>query len=174
MLFDYFLRLIIPTVYRYPFIHGIVKKSLMGNDMDKTIDYYRSLPLVTIIDEDFIINYTINMEDFSLYCTSDTFEDAILYIKRLKKYTHNPYRRVLSIYEDDGVYVKDVTNTVSKLLGPNGDFYVGTKFESTCSFASSFQLVIITDDLSVYTFKGEDILDISTQSSIKISRNNSF
>jgi hypothetical protein len=130
----------------------------MGYEYDKTIDYYRNLPLVTPIDEDFIVNFKVNSNDYTINCNSETYEEALKYIKSFKNLSVN---YILSAYEDNGENVTDITQKVLKYSGPYCDFYSGTDFEVKCSDITDNSLCIITDDLYVFTFRGDVIVNLS-------------
>jgi hypothetical protein len=164
---------IIKIVYRYPFIHNITKQTLFGNKIDKTIDYYMDIPIASVLEEDFIIKYSISGKNYVLHCNSETLYDGYMYIKNFKVNPIPPPRKVLTAYIDNGHVVTDITNHVKELAGPDYNFYSYSKFKISAEHVSDIgTLIIITDDLNIYHFSGIETVDINMESVIKIDRHN--
>ena len=152
---------IISWFYGYPLVNKIIKKSIMGYEYDKTIDYYRNLPLLTPLDEEFIVNFKVGNNDYTINCESETYNEAIKYIKSFRNFTKNC---ILSAYEDTGVEVTDITQKVLRYSGPYCNFYSGTNFEVKCSDITDYSLCIISDELNVFTFKRGDVINLERPS----------
>lgn len=149
---------VISWFYSYPLINKVIKKSIMGYSYDKTIDYYLHTPLVTPIEEDFIINYKVNSKNYVLICTSETYNKALSYVKTL---VNTNDKCTISAYEDDGEDITDITEKIIKYSGPNCDFYNNTEFHVSCSDISEHKIVIIKD-LKIYSYTGDEYITLST------------
>ena len=172
MIFGYLFG-IFKTVYRYPFIYNVTKLSMFGNKIDKTIDWYTDNPIVSVLEEDFILKYSVSFKNYILHCNSETLYDGHSFIKNFKLNSTPPIRRVLSAYLDNGITVTDITEKVKELAGPNHDFFSGSKFEiNVDKVIDHGSLIIITDDLNIYRFTSEMIVNINNESMIKIDRHN--
>jgi hypothetical protein len=139
----------------------IVKKSIMGHKHLKTVDYYRNKKLTSVLDEEFTINYKSFGIDYKLRCNNENYKEAIHYIKK----NPNPFytRKMLYAFEklENGL-IFDLTKKALMFAGPDCDFYRKTDFPVKSCFISKNLLYIITDDLRILNFIGEELVDIST------------
>jgi hypothetical protein len=137
---------IINIIYDYPLITRITKQTLMGNIVDKTIEYYTLGIETSPLDEDYYIKYIHKNENYMIVCDKDNYNEAIKYIKS-KKYTNNR-DKILSAYEKNLV-TKDVTTKVKMLGGPEQDFYKNTEFHTKKKHITLDILYILTSDLKL-------------------------
>jgi len=149
---------IVSWIYRYPLVSKIIKRSIMGHEHDKTIDYYRNIPIITPIDELFKIFYMSGPSiEHVLLCSTETYTDGLKYVNSFYKSTPLD-RKILSCYEDDGSEVRDIKDKMLKYFGPLNDFYCGTEFEIKVSDISEHKIIVVMDNLDVYSFKDEDLI----------------
>lgn len=159
----------ITQVYMYPFINKVVKISIMGNHHDKTLDYYRALPVLTLLDEEFDITYKLNSMEYIIHCTSNTYSDALEYIKNTARFSPpRSGRRITSAYEDVNGILNDITPKVMKYFGPDCNFYSNTIFSVTSRNISDHTIYIICDDMCFYMFDGDDYVDIFETSVVNL------
>lgn len=156
---------IITKVYTYPFVNKVIKKSIMGNILDKTIEYYWEDTIKSEFDEEYVIDYISNKIEYSLCCNSSSYDEALQYIKEHEKYcTKEKYKKIIYAFEDLGDDTNDITETVIKYYGPNKDFYKNTKFKILGEYISDYPIIIITNDMLIYRFFNEDLVDIESDS----------
>lgn len=158
---------LVTWVYKYPFVNQVIKKSIMGHRYDKTIDYYRNVNIVSPIDETFIVRYKVNSNEYIIHCNSETYNDALVYIKQ-SKISHTENHCILSAYEDNISSVRDITDSIIKHSGPLGDFYKDTIFEVKCSDITENSLTIISTNLNIYNFKGDEKVSLDIPSFLDI------
>lgn len=142
--------------YKQPFINKIVKKSIMGYSYDKTVDFYLSSPLITPIEEDFVINYKIDSKEYVLICTSETYPRALDYIKGLEI---GREQGIFSAYEYNGEDIVDITEKVISFAGPDRDFHIFTNFEVKCSDITEHKLVVIKN-LKFFSYTGDEYVNL--------------
>lgn len=151
-----YIMTVVSWFYKQPFINKIVKKSIMGYSYDKTVDFYLSSPLVTPVEEDFVINYKFDSKEYILNCTSETYDRALQYIKTLGTVLEPS---MFSAYDCNGEDILDITEKVIKYAGPDIDFHIFTDFQVKCSDITENKLVIIKD-LKVFSYTGDESVNL--------------
>lgn len=140
--------------YSSSVVTRVLKKSIMGNLTDKTIEYYTNAKITSPLEEKFIIDYKIRNTEYTLYCNSETYEEALDYIKNSNTFKKS---EILAAFSGDG---KNITDAVVRASDPSGNFYKNTNFEVRASDISDFPIIIITKGLEIYRFEEEEIIEI--------------
>ena len=156
-MFQYFINFI-SNFTKTPFILSILKETIMGNKVNKTLDYYRNKNICSIFEEDIRIDYKSMGKPFTIKCTSPCYNKALDYIKK----NPNPFyvKKILLACEllDNGEF-HDITAKVLRLAGPDCDFYEYTDFNLVCSDISDYPVFMITNELLAYKFQQDDKID---------------
>lgn len=154
----YFINFI-TNITKTPFIIAIIKESIMGNKINKTLDYYRNKKITSIFIEDLQIDYSSFGKNFTIYCDNSSYTKALEYIKMRP----NPFykKKILLACEmhSNGKFV-DITERVLQMGGPDCDFYQGCGFkELVCKDISDYPVYMITDELLAYKFELDDKIE---------------
>lgn len=133
-------------------VKKITKKSLMGNDIDKTIEYYTFGIEVSPLDDEYFIKYNHNNRDYMLVCDKDHLDSAIKFIKRRSNLNTIDIIHVAS-EEVSSNQLSDITDKVKMFAGPEDDFYINTDFHVKKRHITDFNLYVLTKDFKrhVYT-----------------------
>ena len=154
----YFINFI-TSITKTPFILAIMKETIMGNKINKTLDYYRNKKVTSIFEEDLKIDYSSFGRTFSINCESSSYNKALEYIKKRP----NPFykKKILLACElHTNGEVKDITEHVLSIAGPDCDFYQDCGFkEVLCKDITNYPLYIITDSLLAYKFEMDDKIE---------------
>lgn len=135
---------IIGLLYTGPLIKKIIKKTIMGNELVKTLDYYTSNLLISPLDTDYTIFYSYRYSDYILTVDVGALTGALEYIKSLKVNPKTP--DIFVAYDHNKI---DITDYVKKNAGPEGDFYLGQNFQ----FNPENDIHIITRDFRFQNLK---------------------
>lgn len=147
--------------YSAPLICKVVKKTIMGNLHDKTFDFYMEKSIASHFEEEYVIEYVCDGLKYSICCNNENYDSALMYIKNYKKYnTKEKYKKIIYAFEDLGDDTNDITEDLIKYYGPNKDFYKDTEFKLLGGYISEFPIIIVTNDMKIYRFRNEDVLDI--------------
>lgn len=125
-----------------PIIKGISKRSIMGNFIDKTIEYYISNIQTTPLDDKYTIKYKCKGRDFFLSCKCEDFKAAIKYIKSIPNLEYRD-KIFHSAYELTSLGISDITQRVNMFAGPFGDFYKDTGFYITPEDVTESEIFLI-------------------------------
>ena len=152
---------ILKKIYTAPTVSKVLKKTIMGNLDDKTFDFYMEKSITSHFDEEYILEFTSEGYDYSMCCNNENYNSALEYIKNYKKYnTKEKYKKIIYAFEDLRGDTNDITEELIRYYGPNKDFYKDTEFKMLAEYLSEYPIIIITNDMKIYRFKNEDILDI--------------
>jgi hypothetical protein len=160
---DFIFDIVFDIVYYFydrNIIKKITKKSLMGHEIDKTIEYYIYGIEVSPLDDRYVIKYIHNNNNYLLSAHRDDVKEAISYIKTLdvSKKEDCVYR---SFKLHDG-QVEDVTDTVRMFAGPACDFYKYTKFHVHPEFMMDFsKIIIVMNNLEVIAPTQDQAINVS-------------
>jgi hypothetical protein len=133
----------------------------MGNLHDKTFDFYMEKSIASHFEEEYILEFISQGEKYSMCCNNENYESALEYIKQYKKYnTKEKYKKIIYAFEDLGDDTNDITLLLNRYYGPNKDFYKDTEFKLLGGFISEFPIIVVTNDMKIYRFKTDDVLDI--------------
>jgi hypothetical protein len=156
---------IVTRFYKYSVIKKIIKKSLMGNMFDKTIEYYTGRLCLNQTDEHHTIEYTYNNKDYIIKCDDeDIYKDAILYVKGLC--VDDCDSKIIAGIEMDGDKHHNITDLILKYCGPEKDFYFGKSFSVKKEHITDGKLYVIDDNLKYYKIIND--IDLCLTNPLKI------
>lgn len=149
---------LIHYVYQMPLIKELKKRSLMGFEVNKTIDYYMSKLEISPIDDEYYIKYKYKMKDYMLVCDKDQINVAIDFIKSRGNIEHCDTIAYAADKNTDKSPVEyiDITEKVKMFAGPTQDFYINTDFHVKKKFITSNELYILTKSFNRYVYAVDD------------------
>lgn len=131
---------------KIPIVKQVTKKSIMGHQLNKTMDYYFTRFETTPLDENYLITYKCDNKDYMLVTNKDNFSRAIEYIKTFYFTIETIITAAIKIEED----TVDITEKVKMFAGPRGDFYVNTPFHTRKEHISEYDIYILTSKFEKY------------------------
>lgn len=150
----FFIKLMYNFVYGY-YIESIQKESLFGNIQDKTLEYYTNKLFISPIDTEYLIDYTINNNNYKISIPSEKLNSIISYIHCRDKniYTEN---NILACYEFKDDTYNDITDIMHSYSGPSGDFYQEAEIVIKRCHISKYPIRVIDKNFKIYCFIDED------------------
>lgn len=150
-----FLLYIVTRLCDYPVIKRVIKKSIMGNYFDKTIEYYTGRLSPSGLDDHHSIEYVYKNKSYIVVCENeDSYREALIYIS---KSNFKDYKdREFTAFEDQGGLYKNITSLVRSYQGPNGDFYDGTGFPVKKHYITDNKLYIVDEEFNFYIFDDDE------------------
>lgn len=141
--------------YKVPLVKKITKKSLMGNNIDKTLEYYMYGIEISPLDDEYFIKYNHKNRDYILVCDKDDLDEAVKFIKRRSNL--NIVNRIHVASEEH--YPKqylDITSKIKMFAGPEENFYINTAFHVKKRHITEYNLYILTKDFKRHFYSEND------------------
>lgn len=141
--------------YEVPLVKKITKKSLMGNDIDKTFEYYLYGIEISPLDDEYFIKYNHKNRDYILVCDKDNLNEAVKFIKKRSDLDIVDRIHVASEEHYPKQYL-DITSKIKMFAGPEEDFYINTDFHVKKRHITEFNLYILTKDFKRHVYTKDD------------------
>lgn len=145
------------AVYLFsPVVRKVIRKSLMGNYFDKTLEYYIGTMKMSVMDDHHSIEFSYKNQNYIVVCEEeDTYRHTLSYIGRTD-FEDNENSEIIAAFEEEGGVYKNITDLVKKFHGPEKNFYSNTAFPVKKSHISDNVIYIIDDTLKIYKFDDDN------------------
>lgn len=144
-------------IYNVPFVKNISKKSIIGNYINKTVEYYINSEIdISPLDGEYVIKYVHDKKDYYIVCYKDSYKEAVSFIK--KRYLLKSKSKILYAYEKTDSGNIDITEKVIMYSGPQQDFYINTDFYLPKNYITENDIFIVTLDSCIHIKANEEII----------------
>jgi hypothetical protein len=143
-----------------PYIKRVYKNSIMGNEFNKTLDYYLGGIVPSPLDDVYTVEYCHNKREYILKARVEHIQDALEYIEA-GEFDKTDDQLLLAFETNETDTFKDITEHVRRYYGPENNFYSNTSFKIKRKFITNNKLYIIDRRYHIHSFEGEDdVVDI--------------
>lgn len=143
--------------YKRPVIKRIVKKTIMGNPVDVTIDYYRNTFISSPLDTNYTIDYLCDNREYTLITEKDKLKDAIKYINSFLYIPKKDYI-LLAVEKDDDNKYYDISEKVKRYAGPYEDYYKDSDFRISKNDISTDKFCVLYRNFFLKVYEKDELL----------------
>jgi hypothetical protein len=156
---DYWISILQLVKYK-PVVKRVYKSSIMGNEFNKTYDYYFSKIIVSPLDDTYTIDYIFKGKSYIIKTRVENLQDALDYVE--KGSFEELGDEITMAFESTGFDTfRDLTEHVRKFYGPSKDFYSNDTFKVYRKFITKNKLYIVDKKYHIHSFEeDDDIVDI--------------
>jgi hypothetical protein len=151
---DYFISFL-QLIKSKPVVRRVYKNSIMGNEFNKTYDYYVGKLVPSPLDDMYIIEYTYKSKDYIIHASVEHLQDALDYVE---KGVFEPIddNIILAFETNDTDTYRDITEHIRKFYGPSNDFYTNEPFKVLKKHITKNNLYVIDKRYHIHSFKKND------------------
>lgn len=151
---DYWVSLVWLVKFK-PVVKRVYKKSVMGNEFNKTFDYYFTGIVPSPLDDVYTVEYIYKKNEYTIQASVEHLQDVLEYIEA-GDFDKSDDGILLAFETNDTDTFKDITEHVRRYYGPENNFYSNKVFKVKRSHITDNKLYIIDRRYHIHAFEHPD------------------